>query len=220
VRCRRIGCGDSFSGGRRATTIATFFGRLGPKATSRLTFWPAAIMRASAFTFSSRLSLRTTSNRATLWPPRRAARPTPPASLGPCGMARCRAILAPVQREVAARSAARPQAGRHALGEWNPPHHLQPRVRAAAVGVQGHKQHRMEQAEPNSQRPAHRLHPPEGGRSHLACSLHVRERSDTTEVAQSSQFCYLECKCSGGERGERRWRYKALRQGPLSSGRH
>jgi hypothetical protein len=35
----------------------TFLGPLVPKASSRLTFCPEAIMRASAFTFSNRLSL-------------------------------------------------------------------------------------------------------------------------------------------------------------------
>jgi hypothetical protein len=44
-------------GGRRAATIAIFFERLGPKATSRLAFCPEAIMRASKFTFSSPLNL-------------------------------------------------------------------------------------------------------------------------------------------------------------------
>src|SRR5215210_3938534 len=58
VRCPRIGCGDGFSGGRRAATIAIFFGRLRPKAKSRLTFCPDAIMSASEFTFSSPLNLK------------------------------------------------------------------------------------------------------------------------------------------------------------------
>ena len=44
VRCRRIGCGDGFSGGRRAATIAIFFGHPGPKVTSRFKFCPEAII--------------------------------------------------------------------------------------------------------------------------------------------------------------------------------
>ena len=57
VRCRRSGCGDGFSGGRRATAFAIFFGLGLPNSTSRLTLCPEAIMRASEFTFSSPLSL-------------------------------------------------------------------------------------------------------------------------------------------------------------------
>ncbi|CAA9458693.1 MAG: hypothetical protein AVDCRST_MAG58-1997 [uncultured Rubrobacteraceae bacterium] len=57
VRCRQGGCGDGFSGERRAATIAGFLGPLLPKAKSRLTFCPEAIMSASEFTFSSPLSL-------------------------------------------------------------------------------------------------------------------------------------------------------------------
>lgn len=57
MRCLRIRCEDGFSGGRSAAAVASFFGPLGPKLTSRLTFCPEAIMRASAFTFSSPLSL-------------------------------------------------------------------------------------------------------------------------------------------------------------------
>jgi len=33
------------------------------------------------------------------------------------------------------------------------------------------------------------------------------ESSKAAEVALTSEFCYLECKHSGGECGERRWRY-------------
>jgi hypothetical protein len=58
VRCRLGGwCGDGFSGGRRAATIAVFLGRPGPKAKSRFKFCPEAIIRASVLTFSSPLSL-------------------------------------------------------------------------------------------------------------------------------------------------------------------
>ena len=35
------------------------------------------------------------------------------------------------------------------------------------------------------------------------------------EVALTTEFCYLGCKCSVGERGERRWRYEAPRQRPV-----
>jgi hypothetical protein len=44
------------SGGRRAATIAIFFGRLGPKANSRFRFCPEVIIRISVLTFSNRLS--------------------------------------------------------------------------------------------------------------------------------------------------------------------
>src|ERR671917_1638363 len=45
------------SGRRRAAACDGLFWRLVPKARSRFTFWPAAVIRASVFTFSSRLSL-------------------------------------------------------------------------------------------------------------------------------------------------------------------
>ena len=57
MRCRRSGRGDGFSGGRRATAFAIFFGLGPPNSTNRLAFCPDAIMRASEFTFSSPLSL-------------------------------------------------------------------------------------------------------------------------------------------------------------------
>ena len=53
----RSGRGSGFSGGRRDATNAIFVGPLEPKAKSRLMFCPEAVMRASEFTFSKRLSL-------------------------------------------------------------------------------------------------------------------------------------------------------------------
>lgn len=44
-------------GGRRAAVWAPLLGRRPPKAISRLTFWPEVVSSASAFTFTSRLSL-------------------------------------------------------------------------------------------------------------------------------------------------------------------
>src|SRR5215212_1196054 len=62
--------------------------------------------------------------------------------------------------------------------------------------------------------------PPEGGRSDTcSCSLRVCD-SRIQEVAPSTDFCYLGCKCSHGERGGRRLRYEAPCQGPLHCGRH
>src|SRR5918992_4805490 len=42
VRCRRIACGDGFSGWRSAANIVIFLGPVGLKTTSRFTFCPEA----------------------------------------------------------------------------------------------------------------------------------------------------------------------------------
>jgi len=45
------------TGGRRAAACASFFGLRSPKVSSRLTFWPEAISKASMFTFANQQSL-------------------------------------------------------------------------------------------------------------------------------------------------------------------
>jgi hypothetical protein len=104
-------------GGRRAADCASFIGLRPPKDSSRFTFWPEAISKASILTFSSLCDRNLLMPRQYLWPRRRAARLTPSSFVGPS-----RTRRSPGKRALCRRSSRRTVGTARAHARWRTPH--------------------------------------------------------------------------------------------------